>query len=188
MYHYIESWLNSLKQRYPITFTPQRLYASRCIEHTDRPIQYTTLIIGVRHKTHSDADDFYFLCPILGIAIVSSFAEGFAGEDELKRKLLLLKNPLSIGVEVKSFIQRWEENGDNWTQQFRAIMIECRNIGHDWQFTESQNELWKKYYEANNFLVKCLNSDCRVSPDVRQQIEDTMILPISSIPTYWKTV
>ncbi|BAZ11597.1 NACHT domain family protein [Calothrix sp. NIES-4071] len=61
-------------------------------------------------------------------------------------------------------------------------MIQHRNIGHNWQFTDSQKELLKKYYGANRLLLDCLNSDCYVSRDVRKNIEDTLLLPIKSIP------
>ena len=118
--------------------------------------------------------------------------KGFAGKNEFKRKLLFLKNQLSSRMQIEdydTFKQWWKENGDKWTQQLREIMIEHRNIGHDWQFTNHQKQLLAKYYDANKLLVDCLNSDCRVTPDVRKPIEDTMILPIKSIPpTHLKTV
>ena len=78
--------------------------------------------------------------------------------------------------------QWWEVNGASWKNQVRGIMIEHRNIGHDWQFTNFQQEMLEKYYYANQLLVECLNSDCYVSRDVRKYIEDTLILPIKSIP------
>ncbi|XWK87680.1 MAG: hypothetical protein U7127_26375 [Phormidium sp.] len=37
-----------------------------------------------------------------------------------------------------------------------------------------------EYHEANWLLVDCLNIS-EVSPEVRQEIEDTLILPISEI-------
>ncbi|WP_404800264.1 NACHT C-terminal helical domain 2-containing protein [Amazonocrinis nigriterrae] len=39
----------------------------------------------------------------------------------------------------------------------------------------------RQYYEANKFLVYCLNSFCEVSPEVRSHIEDTLLLPIAEI-------
>lgn len=53
-----------------------------------------------------------------------------------------------------------------------------------WQFSEEQKELLQKYHDANNFLLECLNSDCYVSRDVRQYIEDTLLLPIAEIKPY----
>jgi predicted NACHT family NTPase len=65
--------------------------------------------------------------------------------------------------------------------QLRAVMIEHRNIGHEWQFSDAQKQLLQQYYDANKLLVDCLNSDCYISREVRQEIEDTLLLPISEI-------
>lgn len=59
-------------------------------------------------------------------------------------------------------------------------MIEYHNIGHDWQFSNTQVSLLQQYYDANKLLVDCLNSDCYVSQSVRQEIEDTLLLTIPS--------
>jgi predicted NACHT family NTPase len=63
----------------------------------------------------------------------------------------------------------------------RVVMIEHRNIGHDWQFSDEQNKLLQQYYDANKLLVDCLNSDCYVSREVRQEIEETLLLPMTEI-------
>jgi predicted NACHT family NTPase len=60
-------------------------------------------------------------------------------------------------------------------------MIQHRNIGHDWQFSDKQIQVLKQYYNANKLLVDCLNSDCNVAPEVRSHIEDTLLLPIAEI-------
>ena len=56
-------------------------------------------------------------------------------------------------------------------------MIEHRNIGYNWQFNEQQKETLNQYNSANQLLVDCLNSDCSVSSQVKQEIEDTLFLP-----------
>jgi predicted NACHT family NTPase len=87
----------------------------------------------------------------------------------------------SIREEEENFKQWWKANGHAWMEQLRAVMIEHRNIGHDWQFSSAQKKLLQQYYDANNLLVDCLNSDCYVSREVRQEIEDTLLLPMSKI-------
>jgi len=67
----------------------------------------------------------------------------------------------------------------------RPLVIEHRQVGHDWQFTDEQEELMQQYYDANKLLVDCLNSDCEVSENVRQEIEETLLLPIAEIEA-WK--
>ena len=75
---------------------------------------------------------------------------------------------------------RWETR-QKWMREFRDLMIEHRNIGHDWQFSEAQKEQLQQYYNTNKLLVDCLNSDCYVSREVRREIEETLLLPITEI-------
>ncbi|MBD2770654.1 NACHT domain-containing protein [Iningainema tapete] len=93
---------------------------------------------------------------------------------ELKQSLLRLKRK-HPKQSTQADKQWWQENGQAWTEQLRAVMIEHRNIGHDWQFTNAQKELLKQYYDANKLLVDCLNSDCYVSREVRQKIDDSLL-------------
>jgi predicted NACHT family NTPase len=100
---------------------------------------------------------------------------------ELKHKLQQLKEKLSDTSwenRRENFKQWWQINGEAWTEQFRAVMIEHRNIGHKWQFSDAQRELLQQYYGANQLLVDCLNlPDIYVSRNVREKIEETLLLP-----------
>jgi predicted NACHT family NTPase len=51
----------------------------------------------------------------------------------------------------------------------------------DWKFSDEQKQLLQQYYDANKLLIDCLNSDCYVSREVRQEIEETLLLPIAQI-------
>jgi predicted NACHT family NTPase len=86
-----------------------------------------------------------------------------------------------IREEQENFKQWWKANGHAWMEQLRAVILEHRNIGHDWQFSSEQKKLLQQYYDANKLLVDCLNSDCYVSREIRQEIEDTLLLPMSEI-------
>ncbi|MBE9200854.1 MULTISPECIES: NACHT domain-containing NTPase [unclassified Nodularia (in: cyanobacteria)] len=79
--------------------------------------------------------------------------------------------------DSKAFQKWWITDGKLWTEQLKSVMIEHCNIGHDWQFNEAQKTLLQQYYYANKLLIDCLNSDCYVSREVRQEIEDTLLLP-----------
>ncbi|NEQ71331.1 MAG: signal transduction protein, partial [Symploca sp. SIO2D2] len=97
---------------------------------------------------------------------------------KLKRSLQQLKDqPPNPKEDREQFKQWWKVKGEDWTEQLRAVMIKHRNIGHDWQFNEQQEKLLKQYYDANKLLVDCLNSECYMSKEVRQEIEDTLLLP-----------
>jgi predicted NACHT family NTPase len=101
-------------------------------------------------------------------------------EPKLKGSLQYLKEQLpkaSMGNE-ENVQQWWQENGTAWVDQLRAVMIQYRNIGYDWQFNEVQQSLLQQYYYANKLLVDCLNSECYVSREVRKEIEDGLLLPI----------
>ncbi len=78
----------------------------------------------------------------------------------------------------------WKANGKKWVAELRIIMIKYRNIGHDWQFSNEQQELLSKYYQANQFLTQCLAQECYVSRSVRQYIEETLLLPVAEIEKY----
>ncbi|NER94874.1 MAG: NACHT domain-containing NTPase [Symploca sp. SIO1B1] len=98
---------------------------------------------------------------------------------ELKHLLQQLKDQLpNLEEDKEQFKQWWKVNSKAWIEQLRSVIIEHRNIGHDWQFNEQQQKLFNQYYNANQLLVDCLNSDCYVSQEVRQEIEDTLLLPV----------
>ena len=59
-------------------------------------------------------------------------------------------------------------------------MIQHRNIGTNWQFSDEQEEVLEEYYDANLLLVQCLNlPDIVVTRSLRQEIEETLLLPIA---------
>lgn len=97
------------------------------------------------------------------------------------QKLPLLKTHLTDINNEEIFKKWWQANGQAWTEELRAVMINHRNIGHDWQFSNKQIQVLKQYYNANKLLVDCLNSSCNVTPAVRNEIEDTLLLPIAEI-------
>ncbi len=116
----------------------------------------------------------------------------------LKNAINRSKNQINLRQTLKSLYQQlpeltesghpsdihsewWEYNGIGWTIELRAIMIKYRNIGHNWKFSQSQKTLLEQYYFANQLLTQCLHQDCYVSPEVRQEIEETLLLPIAEI-------
>lgn len=90
-------------------------------------------------------------------------------------------------ASVQAFKDWWENSGRTWVSYLKIITVEYRNIGHNWQFTDYQKEKLKHYYSANELLLNCLNSDCRVTPAVRQQIEATMLLPVQKSTKTFRT-
>jgi predicted NACHT family NTPase len=109
-----------------------------------------------------------------------NIACNFARDPVLKQKLQSLANqlPNTSGANHEKW---WKINEEQWIEDLGHVMLEHRNIGHDWQFTAAQKALLQQYYDANLLLVECLNSDCYVSRSVREEIEATLLLPMEEI-------
>ena len=58
-------------------------------------------------------------------------------------------------------------------------MIDHCNIGQDWYLSNERKELLQQYYDSNQLLVDCLNSD--VSDGVREEIEANLLWPFDVI-------
>lgn len=102
------------------------------------------------------------------------------GTPNLSQKLQALKETLQEGIS-QDFQQWWQIHGTTWTAQLQAAMIRHRNIGHDWQFSEAQKQLLQRYYDANKLLVDCLKISYPDDHPLRQKIESTLLLPISTM-------
>ncbi len=99
------------------------------------------------------------------------------GEERLCQHLQDLKIQFPDPRQDRPAFQTWwSKNGKKWLDEFRQVLIKHHNIGYDWQFTNEQKQKWQQYYEANKLLVECLNSDCYVSRETRQKIEEELLL------------
>jgi predicted NACHT family NTPase len=104
------------------------------------------------------------------------------GVESIGNLLEQLKNQLPSSEEDRERVKQWWElHGQSWVSQFRTILIQQRNIGHEWQLSEASQLLLEQYSHANKLLVECLNSNSQLIAEVRQEIEETLLLPISSL-------
>ena len=80
-----------------------------------------------------------------------------------------------------------------WIEKLRNLTIRNpkKGYGYSWRFDKKQDAMLNQYYDANRLLVDCLNITCAVSREVKQEIEETLLLPIAeiekrknNIPTY----
>ena len=94
---------------------------------------------------------------------------------ELKNDLQQLRAVLP--TNPASFKEWLQANGKQWTEQLRQLMIQHRSIGHDWQFTDEQQQQLQQYYDANKFLVELINIKGAVNPEVRSEIKDPLLVP-----------
>lgn len=109
--------------------------------------------------------------------VFSGFLADKVGDDRLYQCLRSLEYRVKFIENSDRMKQWWKHNGKEWITEYRQVLIEHRNIGHDWQFTKRQRYKLKQYYEATKFLVECLKSDCYLRRETRQEIEESLLLP-----------
>ena len=102
-----------------------------------------------------------------------------AGVETIAELLGQLKNQLPDPQENRESVKQWWKiNGQSWISQLRSVLIQQRNIGHEWHFNEASQPLLEQYTNANKLLVECLNINSHLTPEVRQEIEDKLLLPM----------
>jgi predicted NACHT family NTPase len=106
-------------------------------------------------------------------------------EPKLRQKLEKLKAQVPDTSANEEILRTWwKEKGQTWDYEMKSVIVEYSPLAEDWQFSKfsnEQKELLKQYYDANLLLMQCMNGDCYVSREVRQEIENTLLLPIAEI-------
>jgi hypothetical protein len=117
---------------------------------------------------------------------VSDFVETFdvnacqnAYEDNLRYLIEHLRYRLPSSDDyLKGFLSWSPENGSVWASDLHNV-IKYRELF--WidgqQLSEEDKNYLRKYHGLNCFLLDCLNSDSTASNEVRQHIEETLLLP-----------
>jgi predicted NACHT family NTPase len=101
------------------------------------------------------------------------------GEEPMGNLLKQLKSQLPNPEDGRDTIKQWWQiKGQSWVSQLRVVMIQHRNIGHEWHLSETPQLLLEQYISTNQLLVDCLNSNSQLTPEVRQEIEETLLLPM----------
>lgn len=102
---------------------------------------------------------------------------------EVEKKLLQLRNKIPNPFKDQLVYEDWLcKHGDQWLKEIEIFFDTQRQ--HDmsrWGLTAEKLKLMKQYYDANKLLVDCLKSDCQASEIVKQQIEDTLLSPLSKL-------
>ena len=62
-------------------------------------------------------------------------------------------------------------------ESLRCTIDRYRNIHQSWQFSPDQQQALQRYYDANQLLMDCLNSNSEVTAVIRKEIEATLLLP-----------
>lgn len=98
-------------------------------------------------------------------------------EESLVKLLTELKQNLPKQDQDRDSLKEWwQVGGTAWVSKLRAVMIEQRNIGHEWHLDQKSQQFLEQYYYANKLIVECLNSNCQLTSVVRQEIEEKLLL------------
>jgi predicted NACHT family NTPase len=115
---------------------------------------------------------------ILNFSFAMDLDRSYQLKPELADAIKQLKKLLPDATQGKESLQTWwKSHGQNWLVNFREVIIKHRCIGYDWDFNPQQQELLWRYYNANQFLVECLNSKFQITMVTKTAIE-TMILRV----------
>ncbi|MDY6936695.1 MAG: NACHT domain-containing NTPase [Cyanobacteriota bacterium] len=121
---------------------------------------------------------------ILALIFALDLERTFPLADAMKDAIAQLKSQLpDLETGKEALRVWWQTQGSSWVAQFRAVIVEYRQIGRDWQWSATERRILQQYYDANQFLVDCLNSDAHTSASAREEIESTLLLPPESIST-----
>ncbi|MBD2247985.1 NACHT domain-containing NTPase [Nostoc sp. FACHB-888] len=100
----------------------------------------------------------------------------------LRQALQQLKDLLPDPEQSRERFQTWwHRSYPTWMERLKAIIAKHRNIEHHWHFSPQQQQVLQQYYDANQLLIECLNSNCEITDVVRQEIEASLLLPIKEL-------
>ncbi|MBW4659477.1 MAG: NACHT domain-containing NTPase [Drouetiella hepatica Uher 2000/2452] len=132
-------------------------------------------------------DDLVVSC---ALNLSSDFAHAHACADALRNALVIvldsglhqslqqLKDQFPNATQdAESFQNWWQNNHLVWTAQLREAIAGHQDLKHHWEFSPQQQLALQRYYDANQLLIDCLNSNCEVTAAVRQEIESALLLP-----------
>ncbi|XWK91520.1 MAG: NACHT domain-containing NTPase [Phormidium sp.] len=75
----------------------------------------------------------------------------------------------------------WNRNNQAWIEQLKNLNIPDFNVSRDNLSEKRLKDSLKQYYELNQYLFNCLKNSFNRSANIRNEIEDTLLLPIAEI-------
>ena len=126
------------------------------------------------HETDMEASTFFdqgvYKC------LESAIQKSKSISTELAERLIYLKDNLP-GLETQA------AEKEEWLNELTIIMRDYLDIGRLFDFTKEDTEALNSYLYACNILVDCIGGDSLVSPRLRNQIIDNLLLPQERIPS-----
>ncbi len=110
----------------------------------------------------------------------------YTSNENLKSMLQKITSELNDKwKDIQILKEWWIDKGIGMVKELQEWTIKNRGIGYWFDFSEEQKQILESYYRANLVFVECLNSLPNISPEVREEIEETLLLPIEEIEK-WK--
>ncbi|MEH1887520.1 NACHT C-terminal helical domain 2-containing protein [Nostoc sp.] len=130
-------------------------------------------------------DELYFDGTLIrsnevNLEVLQKIAQNLTQDFQIQLQLLIEKFP-KFPTDSTEFKQWWQQNGKIWTEEFWSMMKEYRGIRSRWNFNEGEKELLNQYKNANKLLLNCIHSNTELTSKCRQEIENTLLLPIAEI-------
>ncbi|MBD2692166.1 ribonuclease III domain-containing protein [Anabaena catenula] len=96
-------------------------------------------------------------------------------EPELQQALRKLQAELPNPKTDKEAFDVWREtHGQDWLKKVIKL------IDYDLEFSKDQKTILNQYYKANQGILDCLNnSETKISPESKREIEESLLLPIT---------
>ena len=118
---------------------------------------------------------------VYGYKDAVSSALAIVQDADLHQFLQQLKDLLPDPEQSRESIQTWWQTSyPAWMEQLKTAIAKYRNIQYHWHFSPQQQQVLQQYYNANQLLIDCLNSNCEITDVVRQEIEASL-LPIKEL-------
>ncbi|MEM8641827.1 MAG: NACHT domain-containing protein [Cyanobacteria bacterium P01_G01_bin.54] len=88
-----------------------------------------------------------------------------------------LKNKLPTSNSSEEVQSWWLSHGNRWIERLQQVMTKYRNMGHNWHFTQEQQQQLRRYYRANIFLTNLMKIEGAITEGCRTEIEENLLLP-----------
>lgn len=97
--------------------------------------------------------------------------------DDVKKLSKLVEN-LSFSLQQENQLSR-KRNLKTWSSQLRKLINKNRNISFTLVLDDIQKRKLEQYYQANKLLIECLENATNLTPEVKQKLKNSLLLPIN---------
>lgn len=191
--HSLLQWVNQKAEAAPITYEPaavRAFYLPLCYNQDISlalalddafafdldPVLALDLAIARTYRQIQQLGATPTYDQLLEVWFALDFGQQFPQAKQLSQALGHLKAQFpKLEAHEPEWLSWWEQCKMGWLKEFREQILQPQNMDFGWSLDLlQQQQLWE-YYKANQFLVACLSSECRIEAALRSQIETTLL-------------